>query len=58
VDDVREWLLRHLPWYSPEAQARRQARTEQSHHRALVVRISVEKVLDDYAKAETMRSKS
>ena len=54
---IWERLLRHFPWYSPEAQARRAKSTERAHHHVLVVRVSVEKVLDDYAQAEAMRSK-
>ena len=56
--DAWEWLLRHLPWYSPAAQARRQARTERAHHNAqLVIHVSIEKVLNDYTAAEAARRK-
>lgn len=49
---MMEWILRRLPWYSPEAQARRAARTEEAHHRAIRARINAERVLTDYQQAD------
>jgi len=47
--------LDHFPWYSAAAQARRAAATKQAHRDALAIGASVERVLDDYKRAEARR---
>ena len=55
---MREWLERlvaHLPWYSVEVQTGKEARARQLRTRAWTVRVSAERILTDYQRAEQQR---
>jgi len=47
--------MSHFPWYSPEAQERRATTAKEAHQGALQVRESVNRVLDDYRRADVRR---